>query len=126
MDSVDFVSTAGAARWERHLPKSTYSSLSWGLQVVRIKKAFSDAAISIGALAVLLALLISVDQRVREQVSLRFNTDTAQSEVNDAAGHVRDVAMVLFDAARDQTIAHAPMMIFVSAATVLMVFMLRT
>ena len=94
--------------------------------MVRIKKAFSDAAISIGALAVLLALLISVDQRVREQVSLRFNTDTAQSEVNDAAGHVRDVAMVLFDAARDQTIAHAPMMIFVCAATVLMVFMLRT
>ena len=94
--------------------------------MVRIKKAFSDAAISIGALAVLLALLISVDQRVREQVSLRFNTDTAQSEVKDAAGHVRDVAMVLVDAARDQTIAHAPMMIFVSAATVLMVFMLRT
>ena len=94
--------------------------------MVRIKRAFSDAAISIGALTVLLALLISVDQRVREQVTLRLNTDTAQSEVNNVAGQARDVAMVLFDAARDQTIAHAPMMIFVFAASVLVIFMLRT
>ena len=74
----------------------------------------------------LLALLVSVDERVRQQVSLRFNSDTAQSEVNDGASQVYDVARILFAAARYQTIEHAPMMLFALAAGVLMVFMLRT
>jgi hypothetical protein len=44
----------------------------------------------------------------------------------NAGTHVRDLATVVFEAARNQSIAHAPLVIFVVAATLLTLFMLRT
>ena len=74
----------------------------------------------------LLALLVSVDDRVRQQVSMRMGGGTAQAELRGAGAQVRDLAEIAFDAARNQSIEHAPMMLFVLAASVLFVFMLRT
>jgi hypothetical protein len=108
------------------LRDDTYSSISWGLLVVRIKRPISDALISIGALAILLAVLVSVDERVRQQVSLRLTGGSAQAELRGAGVQVQDVAAVIIDAARHQSIEHAPMMLFVVAASVLFLFMLRT
>jgi hypothetical protein len=99
---------------------------SWGLHVVRIRRPVGDALISVGALAMLLAVLVSVDDRVRQQVSLGLTPGTAQAELRGAGAQAHDLAAVLIDAARHQSIEHAPMMIFVFAASVLFVCMFRT
>jgi hypothetical protein len=91
-----------------------------------MRRAFGDALISIGALAVLLLTLVAVDDRVREQVSYRFEGHTASGELADAGAFAKELATVVFDVAREQSISHAPMMIFVVVATVLVLFMLRT
>lgn len=74
---------------------------------------------------VLLLTLVAIDDRVRQQLALRFNARPA-TELVDAGTRVRDLATGVLEAARDQSIAHAPLMIFVLAAVVLVLFMLRT
>jgi hypothetical protein len=80
--------------------------------------------LSVGALAIVLFTLVSVDERVREQFSLRMADPSAQ--LASASTQVRDLTSVIVEAARDQSIEHAPLMIFVLAAVVLLLFMLRT
>jgi hypothetical protein len=94
--------------------------------MVRIRRAFGDTLVSIGALAALLAMLVMVDDRVREQVSMRFAGRTPSSELADAGARMRDLADVLTEAARRQSLDHAPLLIFVLASGVLVMFMLRT
>jgi hypothetical protein len=93
--------------------------------VVRARRRFGEALISAGALVLLLLTLVAVDDRVREQVSLRFRTSPTADLVT-AGTQVRDLASVVFVAARDQSVAHAPLVIFALAAAVLTLFMLRT
>jgi hypothetical protein len=92
---------------------------------VRARRVWSDAAMSAGALAILLAVLISIDERVREQVGALVR-GTSASTPADAGHQLREVASVLFDAAQTQSVERAPLMIFVVAATVLVLWMLRT
>jgi len=93
--------------------------------MVRIRRTVNDALIGIVALTVLIAVLASVNERVRHEVALRLNGDRAQTEISGAAANVQYLAGVVVDAARDQSIEHAALAIFVVAAGVLTVFMLR-
>jgi hypothetical protein len=93
--------------------------------MVRIRRAFNDALISIVALTLLFAVVASVNERVRHEVSLRLNGDRAQTELSDAAANAHHLAGVVVDAVRDQTIEHAALALFVVAAGVLTIFMLR-
>jgi hypothetical protein len=93
--------------------------------MVHIRRTVNDALISIVALTVLLVVLASVNDRVRHEMSLRMNGDRAQTELAGAAANVQHLAGVVVDAARDQTIEHAALAIFVVAAGVLTIFMLR-
>ena len=90
------------------------------------KRAIGDALISVGALCALIGLLAAFDARVREQISLRVGAGQPAAQVAHAEAAVRNLATVVFIAARDQSIEHAPLVIFVLAATVLLLFMLRT
>ena len=90
-----------------------------------MRRAFGEALMSAGALAILLLALVAVDDRVREQISLRLTTGPSV-ELANAGERVRDLTTVIVEAARDQSIEHAPLLIFVLAATVLVMFMLRT
>ena len=92
----------------------------------RRRRVVGDTLISMGALAALLTTLVLIDGRVREQVSRRIGVGHASTDLVDAGSRVRDLASVVMDAARDQSIEHAPMFIFVLVATVLVLFMLRT
>ena len=94
--------------------------------MVKVRRSISDAFISIGALTMLLVVLVSVDERVRQQVSLRFSGDAAQAQLRGAGVQVHDFVTVVIAAARYQSIEHASMMLFVLAGTVLFVFMMRT
>ena len=90
-----------------------------------MRRAFGEALVSAGALALLLLVLVAVDDRVREQVSLRIATRPSV-QLASAGERVRDLTAVVVEAARDQSLEHAPLLIFVLAATVLVMFMLRT
>lgn len=91
-----------------------------------MRRAFSDALVSAGALAVLLAILVAVDGRVREQVTMRFGGAQASADLAEAGSRVHSLANVLFEVVRDQSQMHAVLLIFVVAATVLTLFMVRT
>jgi hypothetical protein len=90
-----------------------------------MRRVFGDAVISAGAVLVLLITLVSIDPRVRDQLSPIWQAPGA-SAFTSLSSQVREVSMVVVSAARDQGIANAPLMIFALAATVLVLFMLRT
>jgi hypothetical protein len=91
-----------------------------------MRRAFGDTLISIGALGALLATLVLVDDRVREQVSMRFSGRTPSTELGDASRHLGDIGHVVMMALRDRGLEHGPILIFALAAIILVVFMLRT
>ena len=94
--------------------------------MVQIRRAVNDTLISVTALVALVVILASFDDRLRAQISLRIAPGQASAQVADAGATVRSLAAVVMDAVRDQSIDHAPLVIFVLAASVLMLFMLRT
>jgi len=91
-----------------------------------MRRAFGDVLLSAGALGVLLIMLVSVDARVREQVSLRMHPAQASADLVRASRGVTSLAAVVYQAAADQAQLHAPLMVFVVAATILTLFMVRT
>src|SRR5262245_24294645 len=105
-------------------PGRRVSQMAHGLR--RMRRAFGDTLISITALAALLATLVLVDDRVRNQVSLRFSGDTLSMDFADAGKRASDIGNVVMLALRDRGLEHGPILIFVLAAVVLVVFMLRT
>ena len=77
-----------------------------------------------GVVLAVLGALVSTDERLREQVRALANS-TSPSTVADAGVQLREMGTALLDAAQTQSIEHAPMMIFVAVATVLLLFMVR-
>ena len=90
-----------------------------------MRRVFGDALISLGALLLLLLMLVTVDPRVREQLSDVWGS-SGTSAVTSVRHQVREVSSVVMSAAADHSIDNAPLMIFALAATVLVLFMLRT
>jgi hypothetical protein len=90
------------------------------------KRAIGEAIVSMGALCVLIALLATFDPRVREQIALRMSPGQPSVQVAQAGATVRSLSAVVVEAVRDQSIEHAPLVIFVLAGSVLLLFMLRT
>lgn len=85
----------------------------------------SDAIISVVAVLLLLATLVMLDDRVRDQVSYRLLSHPSE-QLSNAGLQVRDLTTVIVEATADQTVAHAQMMGFVLAGVVLFLFMTRT
>lgn len=95
-----------------------------GLKKVPMMR-LSDWAISVSAVLLLLSALTLFDDRVRDQFSYRIAAHPTQ-QLSAAGEQVRDMGAVIFEAARDQSIEHAPMMFFVMVGIILVLFMLRT
>jgi hypothetical protein len=91
-----------------------------------MRRALGDATISLLALVILLLALVSVDDRVREQVARVMGTKPNSTSLVGAGKEVSGFVAIVFDAVKDQSLAHAPLVIFALAATVLVLFMLRT
>jgi hypothetical protein len=91
-----------------------------------MRRVINDGLISMGALVVLLIALVSIDDRVRERVTDILRTPPSSAEIAGTGAQVGQLSSAVLDAARDQSVEHAPMVIFGVAATVLVVFMLRT
>lgn len=84
-----------------------------------------ELLLSIGTVIAILLVLVAVDDRVRDQVAMRAVAHP-RVEIASAGQQAQNLTTVLLDAARDQSLAHAPMLIFALVAIVLTLFMLRT
>ena len=91
-----------------------------------MRRVVSDALISLGAVLLLLVALVSIDERVRERVERLVTTPPSSSEIVGVGAEIENVSTLVYKAARDQSVEHAPMVIFAVAAAVLVGFMLRT
>ena len=90
-----------------------------------MRRVFGDALISLCAVLLLLMMLVTIDPRVREQMSGLWG-GSGPSAVSSVSTQVRQVSQVVLSAAADHSIDNAPLMIFALVATVLVLFMLRT
>ena len=90
-----------------------------------MRRAFGEALMSAGTVAVLLIALVAIDDRVREQIAQRFMARPSV-ELAGVGYLVRGITSVVAAAVHHQSIEHAPLLIFALAASVLVVFMLRT
>jgi len=91
-----------------------------------MRRAFGDAMISLSSVALLLTLLVTIDPRVREQVSGVWGSPGGGTAVMSVRGQIREVTSIVLSAARDNGVDNAPLMFFALTATVLTLFMLRT
>jgi hypothetical protein len=79
--------------------------------------------VSVGLFAIVIAALISVDQRVRDQFArLIYGGDGIVSWDNRAL----DLGSAIAGAIRTQSIDNAPVLLFATVGVVLFVFMVRT
>jgi hypothetical protein len=80
---------------------------------------------SAGALVILIAALIAIDERLQEEIQAILRWEKA-SVLGGAAAQINDGASTLLYAVQTQSVEHAPLTVFVATATVLVVWMLRT
>jgi hypothetical protein len=90
-----------------------------------MRRKFTEIAMSIGAVGLLLLVLVSFDDRVRREFSLRWEQGPAV-QATEFGYTAKNLAMVVVQAAKDQGLAHTPVLIFVFAGSVLFLFMVRT
>ena len=79
---------------------------------------------SASALVLLVGILVAFDPRVREQVNMLLDAN-GQNAAASLSLVASDVGSALAQAVRDQSIEHAPLLIFGVAAAVLTIFVLR-
>ena len=97
-----------------------------GVSLSRWKRTVLDGLLTIGPPSLLLVFLVVTDDRVREQLTLRVAPAHVSHTLAAAGSTARGLAAVLVEAGRDQSLAHAPMLIFAMAAAMLTLFMVRT
>ncbi|OFW12781.1 MAG: hypothetical protein A3F70_09625 [Acidobacteria bacterium RIFCSPLOWO2_12_FULL_67_14] len=93
--------------------------------ISRLSHVCSDALASVAVLAAVLLVLVSVDVRVREQLHTAIGA-TTPATLADLTAQVGDAGAVLVEAAWTQSVDHAPMMIFVVVASVLLLSLVRS
>ncbi len=92
----------------------------------QLTRSLGEIFASMAALALLLAILVAIDGRVQQQLTLRMSGAQAQTELRAAGAQLRSMTSVIVDAVRFQAIEHAPLVFLVVTGCVLVIFMLRT
>ena len=90
-----------------------------------MRRGFVEALMSAGAVILLLLILVAIDPRLREEIARPFSSHPSVA-LSSAGNRVRDAGRAVAKAARDKSLANAPLLIFGLSATVLVLFMLRT
>lgn len=86
------------------------------------KLGIREGAISAMVFSAVLFALISIDPRVKSQVTESLRSGSAWSW----SDRVGEIGGALWTAARDQSLDNAPLLVFATVGAVLTVFMLRT
>jgi hypothetical protein len=84
-----------------------------------------DLGASIAGYLVVLGILVALDERVGRQLRLLFSRG-AGHEAGALGERLGGLGHALLAAARDQSIDHAPMLVFTAVAVVLVFVMVRT
>jgi hypothetical protein len=84
-----------------------------------------DWAGSAAGFATVLAVLVMLDQRVAHKLSQVF-TRGPSGEIGSIAMWAGELGMALVAALKDQSIDHAPILVFTAVAVLLVGFMVRT
>lgn len=92
---------------------------------ITARRGVGEAVGSAFCFLAVIAALVAIDERVRDRMSLLF-AEAATDRVGSWGHRASSLADVIVQAARDQSIAHAPLVIFAMVAVVLVIFMLRT
>lgn len=90
-----------------------------------MRRVMNDAMLSAGALLALITVLVAVDGRVREHV-VRFGSGRNNSDLTIVGGQARELGSLVVGIVNDAVKLHPTLAIFLVAATVLTVFMVRT
>ena len=90
-----------------------------------MRRRFVEIGMSIAALGIILLVLISCDSRVRDEFSLRWQSGPTV-EAASAGQQARRVAVVAALAIREQGETHKQIVMMLVAATVLVLFMVKT
>ena len=90
-----------------------------------MRRRLTDLMMTAGSLLALIAALVVIDPRVREQIMLRLSAQPV-GQLEATGREMRNLTSVIYVAAHEQSIAHAPLVLFGLAAIVLTIFMLRT
>ncbi|HXH23770.1 MAG TPA: hypothetical protein VNI78_00890 [Vicinamibacterales bacterium] len=91
-----------------------------------MRGALIDGLASLAAIVVLVLALVAVDGRVRDQVARIARGGASMSAVAGAGAQVREIAAVVLAGVRRVSVDQAPLLLFVGAAIMLLLFMLRT
>lgn len=91
----------------------------------RARRSYGDLLLSGGVLLFVLAVLVSSDERVREQGSATLR-GLSSASAGDLGGRLTEMADVTMDALMSQSLDHAPLLVFIVAASVLVLAMART
>jgi hypothetical protein len=81
---------------------------------------------AVGSLAVLLAGLALFDPRLREEFARLASGRAPVGELATFGDQVSDTLSIVMLAIQDQSVAHAPLVVFGVAAVILVLFMTRT
>ncbi len=88
-----------------------------------MRRVTGETLMSAFGLLILIGVLVAFDPRVRDQVSTIGARDGSVAGLTATA---TDIGSAVFQSARDQSLDHAPMLVFGVVAAVLVTFMLRT
>jgi hypothetical protein len=89
---------------------------------VRSRYLWKDTLATVGVLVFVMTVLVSVDDRVREQARLVMSPGA----VGTIGTRLGEAADAILEAVQTQSIEHAPMMTFIAVATILLLGMMRT
>lgn len=92
---------------------------------VRTRRTMGEVAGSVLCFLTVLTALVAIDVRVRERVVMLF-AGTSGDSVASWGDRIDSLVDAVVQAASDQSINNAPMLIFAIVAAVLVVFMMRT
>jgi hypothetical protein len=95
--------------------------------ITRRPSTLSSMATALAGIGAVLVGLAVMDERVRVELS-RIITDgpASSNELTTMSARLEDFMVVGMQAVRDQSIEHAPLVIFALAALVLVLFMIRS
>jgi hypothetical protein len=101
----------------------TYPAMApaW-LQSSPMRLAARQSIASLAVFAVILLMLVAVDDRVRD----RFSDLASGSGNASISGRASELGGALMTAARQQSIENAPLLVFAVGGAVLVVFMVKT
>lgn len=90
------------------------------------RRSYSGGFVAAGSFCTLLLGLAVVDDRVRDRIALAFAGGGPTREITTVGSRLSEIALIAFQAMRDQSIEHAPLVIFSLAAMVLVLLLTRT